>query len=879
MALSGTARYELLEKLGAGAFSTVYRARDNELGREVAVKQIHAEQLRDDRASDRYWAEAQVLASLQHPHIVTIYDIDRSRGWLVLELMQASLRDRLSGRPMDVRALRTTLIHALKALKYLHAKGVIHSDINPGNLMVDHRKRVKLGDFGMSRGLAVVAGGIGRGCAKYMAPEALAGKVSEIGPTSDLYSLGFSCYELLCGAAFRDLFPGLDTSGSQADATWMMWHAATDRRLPPIGKVLEGVPPDLAAIIDRMIDKHPPARPQSADEILGQLGEDPSVGERDTPLSTSDQPPRQGPRPWVVAICLLSILLSLGMLFFPQNKDQPLQPPPPIYGVVRGTDLNRNVLEIEDSQTGIPEEFPLPAKPKILLMKPGEAEQFILARELQPGDWIEIRPSADPQRSATFKVARPVPQTGELRSIDPSTRSVTITIESGRLRDDVVMKVPERTKLTLNGQPAKVGDLREGDRLEVDHLLDPTGQRGHLVSALAAFRTEEVTGFITVIDLNTRQIEVGPRRTVKGERSLTLTEGCVSQLSSGEPLAWEQLRVGDRVSLQVDSQVRSITVTRGDATETGLFAGLGADDRTIQLSGDDRKLATYQLAEKADVRLHGEAVRIEMLRPQIDRLTLTLRDADGTPLVTALDAVRGVRHNRWAIVIGNGNFDDPTVTPVPHFLNDAKNVHQTLTKFYAVDPAWSTHLSDPEISAVREEIQTFMPRVTEPMQLIVAVFGHAYRADNGQIYLAFRDFQWKDPVATGLPLESLVQLLERCPAKEKLLLLDLTPAGDRPDSAGLPDLPHMLATLKTPLKTLRIIGASSEGERSHPVEDGKQGWFGRELSTAFRGPADEDRDLVITTDDLMKHLNRASFDEQGATPMLQHPFEWGQDEP
>ncbi len=74
---------------------------------------------------------AQLLASVQHPHIVTIYDIVRSKGWLVLELMQASLRDRLAGRPMDLRALRTTLIHALKALKYLHSRGIIHGDITP----------------------------------------------------------------------------------------------------------------------------------------------------------------------------------------------------------------------------------------------------------------------------------------------------------------------------------------------------------------------------------------------------------------------------------------------------------------------------------------------------------------------------------------------------------------------------------------------------------------------------------------------------------------------------------------------------------------------------------------------------------------------------
>ena len=303
--MDADSRYELLETLGAGSFATVYRARDNELNREVAIRQIHSQLLDDPRFLDRYWAEAQLLASVQHPHIVTIYDIVRSQGWLVLELMQANLRDRLSGRPMDLRALRTTLIHALKALKYLHSRGIIHGDINPANLMVDHRKRVKVGDFGIARRVARTDGSVSRGAAKYMAPEALSGEIANVGPSSDLYSLGFSCYELMCGSAFADLFPGLNPNGGNAQAAWMMWHAAPDRKLPPIGHVLEGVPPDLAAVIERMIEKNPKARFQSADEVLSQLGKDSKTADRETTASgsspTAEQAP-PGPRWWVVAV-------------------------------------------------------------------------------------------------------------------------------------------------------------------------------------------------------------------------------------------------------------------------------------------------------------------------------------------------------------------------------------------------------------------------------------------------------------------------------------------------------------------------------------------------------------------------------------------------
>ena len=144
-------RYEILDTIAAGEFATVSRARDRDLGREVAVKQIHAQYLADPRQLARYWQEAQLLASLQHANILTIYDVVRPRGWLILELMRGSLKPAAEGEPMDLDQLRLVLANCLTGLHFLHGNGVIHGDIKPSNILVAPPNRIKLGDFGLAR--------------------------------------------------------------------------------------------------------------------------------------------------------------------------------------------------------------------------------------------------------------------------------------------------------------------------------------------------------------------------------------------------------------------------------------------------------------------------------------------------------------------------------------------------------------------------------------------------------------------------------------------------------------------------------------------------------------------------------------------------------
>jgi len=135
---------------------------------------------------------------------------------------------------MPLESLRTTLAHCLRALKFLHAHGIVHGDIKPSNMMIDRRRRVKIGDFGLARRVSNEEGSLIKGTTKYMAPEVVSDEFGEVGPASDLYSLGFAAYELMCGENFEELFPGLNAFGRDRQMAWMMWHAAPDRRLPEI---------------------------------------------------------------------------------------------------------------------------------------------------------------------------------------------------------------------------------------------------------------------------------------------------------------------------------------------------------------------------------------------------------------------------------------------------------------------------------------------------------------------------------------------------------------------------------------------------------------------------------------------------------------------
>ena len=192
-------QFEILECLGRGGMGVVYKARQKSLNRLVAIKILAPERESELRFAERFAREAELLAKLNHPHIVTIHDFGEIGGlfYLVMEFVDGvNLRDLLRDGKLEPKQALAIVPPICEALQYAHAKGIVHRDIKPENLLLDREGRIKIADFGIA-GL-VGAGGENIGTPPYMAPEQR-GNSTEVDSRADIYALGVVLYEMLTG--------------------------------------------------------------------------------------------------------------------------------------------------------------------------------------------------------------------------------------------------------------------------------------------------------------------------------------------------------------------------------------------------------------------------------------------------------------------------------------------------------------------------------------------------------------------------------------------------------------------------------------------------------------------------------------------------------
>jgi serine/threonine-protein kinase len=260
-------RYTIGSRIGAGAMGEVFRARDERLGRDVALK-ILSQRLNDTpEAVERFTREAGAASALNHPNVVTIYEIGESDGttFIAMEYVEgATIRALIPARPL-VETLAKLAAQMARALKVTHAKGIMHRDIKPENIIVRPDGIVKVLDFGLAKQGNPVAGlsdpklaemtspGVVIGTARYMSPEQARG--DKVGCPSDIFSLGMVLYELASGRhPFASDFPMEVLRAIMSDPP------------PPLARWRNDVPPKLESLITRMLAKLPQARP-TAEEV------------------------------------------------------------------------------------------------------------------------------------------------------------------------------------------------------------------------------------------------------------------------------------------------------------------------------------------------------------------------------------------------------------------------------------------------------------------------------------------------------------------------------------------------------------------------------------------------------------------------------------
>jgi eukaryotic-like serine/threonine-protein kinase len=260
--------YELLSEIARGGMGVVYRARQNKLNRIVALKMILAGQFASEEDVQRFYTEAEAAAQLDHPGIVPVYEVGEHQGQHFFSMgfvEGTSLAARVAAGPLPPREAASLTKLVSEAIAYAHSKGVIHRDLKPANVLLDKQGVPKVTDFGLAKNMESESGltrtGSVMGTPSYMPPEQAGAANAEVGPRSDVYSLGAMLYCLLTGRPPFQAANPLDTL-----LQVMTTEPVSPRQLNP------QIPKDLETVCLKCLQKESSRRYDSADELVADLG-------------------------------------------------------------------------------------------------------------------------------------------------------------------------------------------------------------------------------------------------------------------------------------------------------------------------------------------------------------------------------------------------------------------------------------------------------------------------------------------------------------------------------------------------------------------------------------------------------------------------------
>jgi Tol biopolymer transport system component len=326
------AHYQISGQLGKGGMGEVFQARDQKLGRDVAIKVLPEEFSRDTDRVSRFQREAKVLASLNHPNIAAIYGLEESSGtsFLVLELVAGeTLADRIKTGPIPVEESLKLALQIAEALEAAHEKGVIHRDLKPANIKVTPEGKIKVLDFGLAKAYAgdreevnlsnsptlsdaATQQGVILGTAAYMSPEQARGKA--VDKRADIWAFGCVLFEMLTG---RQAFSGKDVTDILA---------AIIRSEPEWSNLPANLHGRLREVLDRCLKKELKDRYHDISDVrvdLQRVLTDPSGLLVQPAIAAAPKKKLRLGLPWIVAIAVFCVIIAAVAVW----KFKPTEPP------------------------------------------------------------------------------------------------------------------------------------------------------------------------------------------------------------------------------------------------------------------------------------------------------------------------------------------------------------------------------------------------------------------------------------------------------------------------------------------------------------------------------------------------------------------------
>lgn len=322
--------YEILSPIGAGGMGEVWRARDTRLHRDVALKALPPLLAQDPERLSRLQREAELLASLNHPHIATIHGVEEQDGTrvLVLELVDGeTLAERLRGGPGPVDEALALALQLAQAVEAAHDKGVIHRDLKPANIKITPDQRVKVLDFGIAKAIAAAAGdddgtitldptrtGVVIGTPAYMSPEQARGE--PVGVQADIWAFGAVLYEMLTGRSSFGRKTGAETLASVLESH--PDYSALPRDTPPLAR----------RIVERCLEKNLSRRLQDMGDVRILLEDALASPDLDVPRARATSNGRRAA--WIAAAVATGVVAAAA-LWFAGMRSRNERPPAPVH--------------------------------------------------------------------------------------------------------------------------------------------------------------------------------------------------------------------------------------------------------------------------------------------------------------------------------------------------------------------------------------------------------------------------------------------------------------------------------------------------------------------------------------------------------------------